>query len=156
MSRSDSRQVRELDGDEAELAAPALLLLRPRYGDEAALLSAVRAQCGEGYRLLGAFVPGERVAVSVAGFRVSHYLAFGRTLYVDDLSTLDAHRGAGHARAVLERLESVARAEGCDELHLDSGLGERRAAAHGLYYASGLHVSAFHFHKDLRRAAGNG
>lgn len=102
-----------------------------------------------GYRLLAAFVPNEPAAVSVAGFRIAHYLAFGRTLYVDDLSSLAHHRGAGHARALLRRLEKMARAEGCDELHLDSGVGEHRAAAHGLYYASGMHVSSFHFHKSL-------
>jgi GNAT superfamily N-acetyltransferase len=146
------RNVRELSGDELSLALPALLLLRPQFSDEASLRAAVERQMGSGYRLLAAFVPHEPRAVAVAGFRVTEFLAWGRVLYVDDLSTLVEHRGAGHARALMQRLSEIALEEGCDEVHLDSGVGEHRAAAHTLYQRSGLHVSALHFRRDVREA----
>lgn len=144
------RTVRELGEGDAASALAALHLLRPRFQDEATLESAVRRQMREGYRLLAAFVPDASHAVAVAGFRVAEFLAWGRTLYVDDLSTLAGHRGAGHARALLRGLEAVARDEACEELHLDSGVGPHRAQAHTLYHVAGMHVSALHFRRDLR------
>lgn len=143
------RVVRELRDHEVALALPALLVLRPHLGTEQELAAAIIRQRAEGYRLLGAFVAGQSAAVAVAGFRVGEFLAWGRTLYVDDLSTLEAHRGAGHAGALMEGLAEIARDEGCDELHLDSGVGLHRAAAHTLYHRSGMHVSALHFRREL-------
>lgn len=46
--------------------------------------------------------------MAVAGFRVLEFLAWGRALYVDDLSTLPDHRGAGHGRALMDRLAVLA------------------------------------------------
>lgn len=131
------------------MAAAALLALRPHFADEASLLAAVERQRGQGYRLLGAFVSGVEHAVAVAGFRVVEYLAWGRALYLDDLSALEEHRGGGHAYALMRRLEEIARAEHCAQFHLDSGFGPQRAAAHTLYYRSGLYPTSLHFSKVL-------
>lgn len=88
-------------------------------------------------------------ASAVAGFRIVECLAWGRTLYVDDLVTMAAHRGRGHGRALLDWLgEEAARLE-CDELHLDSGVGPHRVDAHRLYMNAGLAVFSLHFSRRL-------
>ena len=63
--------------------------LRPQLADEESFVKTVDdVQRAEGYRLIGVFEDGRTDAVAVAGFRVGHSLAWGRHLYVDDLSTL--------------------------------------------------------------------
>lgn len=146
--------VRELRPGEEHRAAGALRVLRPRFADDAAVVDAVVAQRAAGYRLLGSFPVGgaeetRGPAVAVAGFREVLSLSWGRTVYVDDLVTTPDHRGAGHATALLEALDALARAAGCAELHLDSGVGADRQAAHRRYFGHGMRVAAFHFSKDL-------
>lgn len=101
----------------------------------------------EGYRLVAAFEDDE--AGAVAGFRVGHNLAWGRHLYVDDLSTLPEARRRGHGRALLDWLVEEGEKLGCEQLHLDSGVGLDRADAHRLYLNSGLVISAHHFARTV-------
>jgi hypothetical protein len=42
-------------------------------------------------------------------------------------------------------LLAEARRLGCDELHLDSGVGADRTDAHRLYLNQGMRISAHHF-----------
>jgi GNAT superfamily N-acetyltransferase len=120
--------------------------LRTDLGDEGRFVHTVdEVQRPEGYRLLGAFEEGEREAVAVAGFRAAHGLAWGRYLYVDDLSTLPEARRRGHGRALLDWLAEEAGRLGCDQLHLDSGVGLDRADAHRVYMNSGMVIAAHHF-----------
>ena len=122
--------------------------LRTHYTDEAAFVRRVdEVQRPEGYRIVGAF-EGER-CVAVAGFRVIHNLAWGDTLYVDDLSTLPDARGRGYGRALLEWCKEEGVREGCAQFHLDSGVGPEREDAHRLYFNTGLRISAHHFAAPL-------
>ena len=122
--------------------------LRTQYTDEAEFVRRVdEVQRPEGYRLVGAF-EGDR-CVAVAGFRVTHHLAWHDTLYVDDLSTLPEARGHGHGRALLEWCKEEGRRRGCTEFHLDSGVGPEREDAHRLYFNTGLRISAHHFQTPL-------
>jgi GNAT superfamily N-acetyltransferase len=73
----------------------------------------------------------------VAGFRTGHNLAWGHYLYVDDLSTRPDARRRGHGRALLEEAKRL----GCDQFHLDSGVGLDRADAHRLYLNAGLVIA---------------
>ncbi|BDP42317.1 N-acetyltransferase GCN5 [Deinococcus aetherius] len=144
--------LRPLAPADAALALPALRELRPHapatagVSELAAYLHSVEAK---GYRLVGVFESGRTEAAAVAGYRVYTMLAFGRALYVDDLSTLPDARGRGHARALLAWLEAEARRLGCDSLQLDSGVGERRWTAHRLYLSTGFNISCHHFEKGL-------
>jgi GNAT superfamily N-acetyltransferase len=106
-------------------------------------------QRAEGYRLVGAFEEGTPEAVAAAGFRVAHLLAWGRFLYVDDLSTLPSARRHGYGRALLDWLVDEARRLGCEQLHLDSGVGPARADAHRLYLNAGLQITSHHFARLL-------
>jgi GNAT superfamily N-acetyltransferase len=118
--------------------------LRTHHADEAEFVQRVdEVQRPQGYRIVGAF-EGER-CVAVAGFRVIRNLAWGDTLYVDDLSTLPAARGRGHGRALLEWCKEEGRRQGCTELHLDSGVGPEREDAHRLYFNTGLRITSYHF-----------
>jgi GNAT superfamily N-acetyltransferase len=120
--------------------------LRTGLSDEETFVRAVdELQRPTGYRLLGAFEEDREDAVAVAGFRAFHCLAWGHALYVDDLSTLPSARRRGHGAALLAWLVEEAKRLGCDQLHLDSGVGLDRADAHRLYLNSGLVISAHHF-----------
>jgi GNAT superfamily N-acetyltransferase len=124
--------------------------LRPHFAEEEAFVRRVDdVQRAEGYRLIGGFEEEEDDAVAVAGFRVGHLLAWGRFLYVDDLSTLPSVRRRGHGRALLDWLAEEARRLGCEQLHLDSGVGPERFDAHRLYFNVGLAITSHHFARRL-------
>lgn len=142
--------VREVPAGETGLVAPALLALRPGYGTEAELAERVdRVLRPGGYRVAGAFEERASHAGAAIGFRVGENLAWGRFLYVDDLSTRPDHRGRGLARELLRWVEEEAVRLGCDELHLDSGTQAERAPAHALYFRSGMRISSHHFSRSL-------
>jgi GNAT superfamily N-acetyltransferase len=147
------RVIREVVPPDTGLVFEAMRALRTHYADRAAFVARVdEVQRPEGYRLAGAFEEGAAAAVAVAGFRVTHNLAWGeRFLYVDDLSTLARARGRGHGRALLHWLVDEAVRCGCDQLHLDSGVGPEREDAHRLYFNAGLRITAYHFAKGLGR-----
>lgn len=138
--------IRELLPPETGLAFDAMRALRTDVADEKAFVRQVdEIQRPEGYRLAATFEGGEASAVAVAGFRAGHALAWGHYLYVDDLSTLPAARRRGHARELLEWLVEEGKRLGCDQLHLDSGVGLDRSDAHRLYLNAGLVISGHHF-----------
>ena len=141
--------VRELSDDDCRLAHAAMRELRPQVGDEASFVERVRSQFAQGYRLIGAFDGEHEHAVSVAGFRIDEKLAWGRHVYIDDLSTLPEGRGRGGATALLRWIDALAAAEGIVEVHLDSGVQPERQAAHALYFREGHRISSYHFQKSL-------
>jgi GNAT superfamily N-acetyltransferase len=142
--------VREIPEGETELAARALLELRPQCAPAASLADLVdRLQRPLGYRLVGSFEDGEDDAAAVAGFKIGHMLAWGRYLYVDDLVTAADRRGRGHADRLFEWLDDEARRQECEQFHLDSGVGPERTDAHRFYFRHGLRISAYHFAREL-------
>jgi GNAT superfamily N-acetyltransferase len=141
---------------DTEIAAchPVMRELRPHIAEEQ-FLSRVRSQERAGYRL--AYVREPTGVVAVAGFRVGESLAWGRFLYVDDLITLPAHRSKGHGAKPLFWLKEQAAKEGCEQMHLDSGI--QRKDAHRFYERGGMTMASLHFveriapNKALRRDA---
>src|SRR5215210_8004555 len=97
-------EIRELGPGETAVAAAALLELRPHLGDAGALVQRAEAQRATGYRIAVAVEPGQTEAAAAAGFRIHENLAWGRHLYVDDLSTRAAARGRGHGAALMDWL----------------------------------------------------
>jgi GNAT superfamily N-acetyltransferase len=145
-------EIREIHEGETHRAARALLELRPHRAPAETLVALADGQRPAGYRLLGSFEPGEEEAAAVAGFRLQENLAWGRHLYVDDLVTRADRRGRGHGGALMRRLAVEACRAGCEQLHLDSGVGAEREDAHRLYFNAGLRISSYHF----QRAVGGG
>jgi GNAT superfamily N-acetyltransferase len=142
-----SFEVRELGGGETGRCYEAMAALRGELlGSRAQFVERVdTVMRPAGYRLLGSFEPGAEEASAVAGFRLSEALAWGRHLYVDDLSTLGRARGQGHADGLIAWLLEEARRVGAGQLHLDSGVGAERFDAHRFYHAHGLSITAHHF-----------
>ncbi len=138
--------VRELPAGETALAWDALRALRPHLTDRDAFVARIDGlQRPEGYRIVAAFADGAEQARAAAGFRIAHNLAWGRFLYVDDLSTLPDARQQGHARRLLAWLGEEAGREGCDSVELDSGVGPDRRAAHRTYFGVGMRIASHHF-----------
>ena len=136
---------RELTPEETHLAFKAMRELRPHLASVDDFVSRVNAQRPEGYRLV-ASIAGEAV-VAVGGFRRLHTLAWGDLIYIDDLVTLESHRGQGHAHRVLEWIHTEGRRLGCEQIHLDSA--PHRHPAHRLYLGAGFHISSFHFSREV-------
>lgn len=101
----------------------------------------VLRQQAEGYRL--AFLEDAEAVQACAGFRISESLSWGRFLYVDDLVTASTARSRGFGAELFEWLEAHARAAGCGQLHLDSGV--QRFGAHRFYLRERMEIIAHHF-----------
>lgn len=123
--------IRELRGD-AEIAAafPLMAELRDRIRRDS-FLGEIRRQQAQGYELIGAFADGTLVAL--AGVRRTHTLSRGEHLFVDDLVTAEAARGAGHGRALMAWLCERAAEEGLARVYLDA-----RFTAKGFYEKLGF------------------
>jgi GNAT superfamily N-acetyltransferase len=143
--------IREILPPDTALAFEAMRALRAHHDDEAEFVRRVDVeQRPQGYRLVGAFDEDGR-CTAVAGIRLIRNLAWGDCLYVDDLSTLPGARRRGQGRALLEWCLEEARGLGCNELHLDSGVGPEREDAHRLYFNAGLRITSYHFARPATR-----
>ena len=122
----------ELVPPHTDRAYEAMRELRPSLTSRAAFVEQVdERQRAAGYRLVGSMSEDGDQALAVAGFRVAENLGWGRHLYVDDISTLPTARKQGRARQLLEWVHDEAARLGIAQVHLDSGVGAERAAAHG-------------------------
>jgi len=123
---------------------PVMAQLRPHL-NESDFLERVERQVSESYRL--AFVEDAGRVVSVAGFRLMNSLAWGKFLYVDDLVTDERERSKGYGEQLLDWLIEHARANGCEQFHLDSGV--QRFGAHRFYLRTGMDITCHHFGMKL-------
>jgi GNAT superfamily N-acetyltransferase len=105
-----------------------------------------RQQRLKGYQL--AFLHESGVVKCAAGFWVSECLAWGKYFFVDDLVTAAAARSQGHGQQLFDWLVAQARAQDCDQFHLDSGV--QRFGAHRFYLAKRMDITAHHFGLKLR------
>ena len=102
------------------------------------------------------FADGARMCIAadqdavrgVAVYRINENTFEGLHLYVDDLVTDERQRSRGVGRALMEHLQDLARAAGCEATTLDSGT--QRTQAHKFYFREGMVVSSFHFRKPLK------
>ena len=143
-----SAEVRLAQSD-AEIAAcfPILSQLRPQV-QENEFVQAVKRMSADGYQLACLYNNGG--IQTIAGFRISESFAWGRYLYVDDLVTMEGARSKGHGQEMFTWLVAHARAERCQQLHLESGV--QRFAAHKFYLCNGMRISSHHFQLFLDRS----
>jgi GNAT superfamily N-acetyltransferase len=118
--------------------------LRPHL-IEKDFVARVRSMQLENFHL--AFVEDAGAVCAVAGYRYQHKLFSGKNLYVDDLVTDSAQRSKGHGKALLSWLIAEARAHGCVNFELDSGV--QRFEAHRFYLRERMHISSYHFSLKL-------
>jgi GNAT superfamily N-acetyltransferase len=134
----------ETDADIAR-CFPVMHQLRPHLV-AADFVARVRRMQQEGFHL--ALVDADNLVRAVAGYRYQDKLFSGKNLYVDDLVTDSTQRSRGHGRALLAWLIAEARANGCDNFELDSGV--QRFEAHRFYFRERLHISSYHFVMPLK------
>jgi GNAT superfamily N-acetyltransferase len=114
--------------------------LRPHLPAEQFVEQVLR-QRREGYRL--AFLQDAGEVKACGGYRITESLSWGRFMYVDDLVTASSDRSRGYGGELLDWLVAQARAEGCAQFHLDSGV--QRFGAHRFYLAKRMDIIAHHF-----------
>ena len=66
---------------------------------------------------------------------------------VDDRVNARSVRFRGYGQRLFDWLLAEARREGCEQLHLDSGV--QRYEAHGFYLKNRLHITSHHFTRVL-------
>ena len=130
IARSDS---------EIDACFDAFKVLRPHLKSEE-FLPQVRRQEQQSYQILA--LRTEETIPSAAGFRIAEFLAWGKVLYIDDLTTLPEFRGRGHGDLLMDWMIEHAKSRGCRGVHLDTGYA--RHAAHRLYLRKGMHLNCHH------------
>ncbi|MEX2963506.1 GNAT family N-acetyltransferase [Microbulbifer sp. TYP-18] len=141
----DTLQVGLVASDgELEAAADVLLQLRS-FLTRGQILIRIRQQMSAGYQL--AIATRNNRVIAVAGFVVVRKLAWGKHIYVDDLVTSADCRSGGAGKALIDWLKAFGREQGCEQLHLDSGV--ERFAAHRFYLREGFAITSHHFALSL-------
>lgn len=126
--------------DELEKVAKILLQLRPQY-DFKDLQAQIERQQETGYQI--AYVKKEEEILCVAGFVVGEKLAWGKSIYIDDLVTNEVFRSTGAGSLLINWLKKYAKEMGCQQLHLDSGV--QRFSAHRFYLRERFDIVSHHF-----------
>jgi GNAT superfamily N-acetyltransferase len=117
-------------------------VLRPHLKKET-FVKLMEDMMSRGYNLI--FIEENSKAVCASGYRYSEHLAWGKPIYIDDLSTLPEARGKGYANILLDHIIQQAKEKGYDQIHLDSGCTESRYDAHRLYLKKGFNITSHHF-----------
>lgn len=128
---------------DADLKAtyPVMKQLRTHLSEQEYVERAKRQQSKGGY--IVAALEDEGQMRCVAGYRISECLSWGKFLYVDDLVSDQNARSKNYGKQMMDWLLAEARQNGCQELHLDSGV--QRHAAHRFYLRERMDISCFHF-----------
>lgn len=134
--------IRKIVSD-ADLKAtyPVMKQLRTHLSEQEYVERAKRQQSKGGY--IVATLEDEGHVRCVAGYRISECLSWGKFLYVDDLVSDQNARSKNYGKQMMDWLLAEARQNGCQELHLDSGV--QRHAAHRFYLRERMDISCFHF-----------
>ncbi|RYE71678.1 MAG: GNAT family N-acetyltransferase [Oxalobacteraceae bacterium] len=136
---------------------PALLELRPHLTEETALTLLHEQLANDRFSV--AFVDlGDDPAVAgqallapaVITYRQMTMLVSGKTIYIDDLSTLPEARGKGYASALVDFVIEQARQSGYETVSLDSGQNPTRYDAHRLYLNKRFNITSHHFSLKLK------
>jgi GNAT superfamily N-acetyltransferase len=132
--------------DEDILATREVMLqLRPAVRPQDYLPKVRNMMRTDGYHL--ACLAENGAVRAVAGYRFMVMLYCGKIMYVDDLNTDEAYRSRGFGKVLLNWLKAEASANGCDQLHLDSGV--QRENTHRFYFREGMTIIAYHFRQAL-------
>lgn len=118
--------------------------LRPHLVKDG-FLAQVRRQQAQAYQIVA--LKHEGLVKSAAGFRFMEFLAWGKVLYIDDLSTLPNERSKGFAGKIMDWMIAHAKSNHCNAVHLDTGYA--RHAAHRVYLSKGFQLNCHHLALEL-------
>jgi|688.fasta_scaffold1647824_1 GNAT superfamily N-acetyltransferase len=127
--------------DDLMRAFPAVNALRPNLTPEN-YLPMVKRMMSNGFHLAMLELDNGSVP-AIGGFRIDEMFHRGKGVYVDDLSTLEEHRSKGYGEQVLDFIIAYCKAQGCECIHLDSGV--QRFRAHRFYLKYGFDIIGHHF-----------
>ncbi len=119
---------------------PVMVQLRPHLVEEE-FVARVRKQEKDGYRLV--LFEEDGTVQAVSGFRTGESLSRGAFLYIDDLVTDESGRSQGFGQQLFDWIRDFAKASGCVQLHLDSGV--QRFGAHRFYLKNRMDIASHHF-----------
>jgi GNAT superfamily N-acetyltransferase len=114
--------------------------LRPHL-QRSEFLAQVKRQQQSGYQL--AFLQQDNQVVAVAGFNIGECLAWSKFMYVHDLVVAETMRSQGFGQQLSAWLIELAKFQGCQQLHLDSGV--QRHDAHRFYLQQRMNITSHHF-----------
>ncbi|ASK29045.1 GNAT family N-acetyltransferase [Chryseobacterium sp. T16E-39] len=86
--------------------------------------------------------------VAFAGYRIMNSLHSGHIIYIDDLCTLESHRGKGLGSQLLKYVERIARSGDMDAVILDTDFTNNTAQK--VYLKSGFQLAALHLAHILK------
>jgi len=98
-------------------------------------------QMEDGYKV--AYIEENNEVICVGGFVIGKKLAWGKYLYIDDLITNENTRSKSAGAEMVKWLKEHAKANGCQQLHIDSGV--QRYMAHKFYLREGFIIASHHF-----------
>jgi GNAT superfamily N-acetyltransferase len=90
----------------------------------------------------------DNFVLGVAVYRCHENTAEGFKCYVDDLVTDEGRRSQGIGRVLLAHVAHEARAQGCEQITLDSGV--QRGGAHRFYFREGFVIASFNFKRPIQ------
>jgi GNAT superfamily N-acetyltransferase len=132
--------------EEIQACFPAMQELRAFLTDSD-FVPRVRRLMAGGFQLV--YVQAEDGKVpAVGGFRICEMLHRGKSIYLDDLSTMESYRSEGYGGQIIDWLMELARKEGCYSFHLDSGV--QRFDAHRFYLRKKFNITSHHFEIKLK------
>ncbi|WP_440874846.1 GNAT family N-acetyltransferase [Thalassotalea sp. PLHSN55] len=120
--------------------AEVLQQLRPQFS-LSHIEKQIKKQMQNDYQI--AYIEKEGQILCVAGFVVGEKLAWGKHVYVDDFVSNEEHRSYGAGRTMMKWLRAYAQEQGCQQMHLDSGV--QRYMAHKFYLREGFIIASHHF-----------
>lgn len=133
----------QIASTDADIAAchPVMAELRPHLSADQFVSLVRHLESVAGLKL--AFLALDGDIKSVAGFRISEWLAGGRYLEIEDLVTKATDRSHGHGAALFNWLKALAAESGCRQLRLVSNV--TRKDAHRFYQREGMTLNAHYF-----------
>lgn len=114
--------------------------LRPELSAQH-IVDSIKRQQQNGYVLLSLWQKEEPIAL--AGYVISEKLGWGKHMYIDDLVVSESQRHSGIGQRLLRECKRICQFEGCESLHLDSGV--QRFGAHRFYLANQFDITSHHF-----------
>lgn len=104
-------------------------------------LLAISEQIKNGYQVV--YVIENNQIICVAGFTISHKLALGKYLYIEDFVTDKSVEFFEARKALFDFIKIYAKQQKCNSIHLDSLI--QREEAHKFYLSQNMNIDSHHF-----------
>ena len=125
---------------------PVMSELRPHISGKEFVSLVRHLGSATGFQL--AFLRAHGEVKSVAGYRISEWLAGGKYLEIEDLVSKASERSKGYGGQLFDWVKDLAARSGCRQVRLVSNV--RRLDAHRFYLRKGMALDAHYFSINVR------